>query len=325
MTETRPPPAAGPGSSASPEASAEASAHLDAATLAHWQSWVGRSEVAHDEIGAAPLRGLSATLDRDDPAPIAGTPVPPLGHWLYFLPQARQSELGADGHPRRGGFLPPVSLPRRMWAGGRLRWNAANPLRVGDVATRHSRIDAVRHKRGRSGDLVFVTVVHVVHNAQGPCLTEAHDIVYRSASRAAPAAAPAGDAARAPDGTALPVALWQRSLRPDDVLLFRYSALTFNGHRIHYDRRYVTEVEGYPGLIVHGPLIATLLLDLLRRHAGGAGEVPATDFDYRFLRPSFDGQPLQLMGAPSADGRSAQLWALNAQGELAMHGHARLP
>ena len=155
---------------------------LDAATLAHLQSWVGKTETLPDDIAAAAARGLGATLDRDDALPVAGTALPALWHWLYFLPQARQSEIGSDGHPLRGGFLPPAPLPRRMWAGGRLRWLAANPLRVGDAVQRVSTIASVAHKAGRSGDLLFVTVKHEVHNAQGLALTEEHDIVYRSAA-----------------------------------------------------------------------------------------------------------------------------------------------
>src|SRR5574337_710406 len=146
-------------------------AALDAAALERLRQWVGRTEQAADEIAAAPLRGLSAALDRDDPQPVPGTPLPPLAHWLYFLPRARQSELGLDGHAKRGGFLPPVPLPRRMWAGGRRAWEPGNLLRVGDAATRVSTIAAVEHKVGRSGDLVFVLVRHVLGNANGPGLT----------------------------------------------------------------------------------------------------------------------------------------------------------
>ena len=247
---------------------------LDAAAIAHLQQWVGKSEELHDDITAAPLRGLSATLDRDDAQPAKGTPVPPLGHWLYFLPQAPQSQLGPDGHPRRGGFLPPVPLPRRMWAGGRLTWVPGNPLRVGDAARKVSRIESVTHKTGRSGEMIFVLVRHEVHNERGLCLTEEHDIVYR-------AAAQPGEKAAAPT-PAETRATWRREIVPDDVLLFRYSALTFNGHRIHYDRRYVTGVEGYPGLVVHGPLIATLLLDLLRRELPQA---TVTHFAFKAVSP----------------------------------------
>lgn len=286
---------------------------LDDATLAHLQQWVGRSETLHDDISAAPLRGLAATLDRDDAPPVAGTPVPPLGHWLFFLPQHRQSELGPDGHARRGGFLPPVPLPRRMWAGGRLVWEPGNPLAVGDAAQKRSRIASVVHKRGRTGDLLFVLVRHEVHNARGLCLTEEHDIVYRAAPQPGE---PAPQPVAAPQEAA-----WQRCIVPDDVLLFRYSALTFNGHRIHYDRRYVTEVEGYPGLIVHGPLIATLLTDLVRRHAPGAF---LRRFDFKAVRPTFDGHPMTLRGQPGAEGQPLRLWASDHEGWLTMQATAEL-
>ena len=286
---------------------------LDAASLSHLQSWSGRTETLSDDITAAPVRALSATLDRDDPAPVAGTVLPPLWHWLYFLPHHRQSEIGPDGHAQRGGFLPPVPLPRRMWAGGRLQWELSNPLKVGDVVRRISRIASVTHKAGRTGDLLFVLVQHEVRNAQGLALTEEHDIVYR-------AAAQPGDPVPSPTAAETGAA-WQRVVTPDDVLLFRYSALTFNGHRIHYDRRYVTEVEGYPGLIVHGPLIATLLVDLVRRQAPAA---VLKSFSFKALRPTFDLHPFQLNGQPSEDGKSVRLWAQDHEGWLTMQASAEL-
>jgi 3-methylfumaryl-CoA hydratase len=273
------------------------------------QQWIGRTETLHDDITAAPVRGLCATLDRDDPAPTPGTVLPPLWHWLYFLPMHRASEIGPDGHAKRGGFLPPVELPRRMWAGGRFTWDNANPLRVGDSARRVSRIASVQTKSGRSGELVFVTVVHELHNERGLSLTEEHDIVYRGAPQPGdPAPAPTAADTDAP---------WQRELTPDDVLLFRYSALTFNGHRIHYDRRYVTEVEGYPGLIVHGPLIATLLLDLVRRQAPAA---KLRRFEFKALRPTFDGRPMRVNGRP--EGKNIALWAQDHEGWLTMKASA---
>ena len=286
---------------------------LDPATLAHLQSWIGKTETLSDDITAAPVRALSATLDRDDPAPVPGTALPPLWHWLYFLPQQRQSELGPDGHAKRGGFLPPVPLPRRMWAGGRLQWLQSNPLVVGDAVQRISRIESVTHKAGRTGDLLFVLVKHEVHNIRGLALTEEHDIVYRAA-------------AQPNDRVPVPVAAekgaaWQREIVPDDVLLFRYSALTFNGHRIHYDRRYVTQVEGYPGLMVHGPLIATLLVDLVRRH------VPAAfieRFNFKAVRPTFDLHPFRLNGQPSEDGKTVRLWAEDHECWLTMQATAEL-
>lgn len=287
--------------------------HMDATTLAHLQTWQGQSEVLDDLITPAPVRALSATLDRDDPLPQAGTELPPLWHWLFFLPHHRQSDIGPDGHAKRGGFLPPVPLPRRMWAGGRLHWYA--PLRVGDVVKRVSTIESVTHKSGRSGDLLFVLVKHEVHNAQGLCLTEEHDIVYRPAPQAV-------------DPVPTPVAAeknatWQRDIAPDDVLLFRYSALTFNGHRIHYDRKYVTQVEGYPGLIVHGPLIATLLVDLVRRHTAR----PIRSFEFKALRPTFecaDQRILRVCGEPDSNGTTVRLWAQDHEGWLTMQATAEL-
>ena len=287
---------------------------IDPATLAYLQSWVGKADTLVDDITAAPVCALSATLDRDDAPPVAGSSVlPPLWHWLYFLPKQRQSQIGPDGHPKRGGFLPPVPLPRRMWAGGRLQWSPENPLRVGDGVQRVSRIESVTHKAGRTGDLLFVLVKHEVHNSKGLALTEEHDIVYR-------AAAQPGDPVPPPTA-AEQGALWQREIVPDDVLLFRYSALTFNGHRIHYDRKYVTEVEGYPGLIVHGPLIATLLVDLVRRHLPDAF---IKGFHFKAVRPTFDLHPFRLNGQPSADGKTVKLWAKDHEGWLTMQGTAEL-
>jgi 3-methylfumaryl-CoA hydratase len=277
--------------------------------LAQLRGWEGRSERLDDELTAAPVRSLSATLDRDDPDPGDGTELPPLWHWLYFLPRHRQSELGEDGHAKLGGFLPPVPLPRRMWAGGRLQWHA--PLHVGDRIERTSRIASVTHKAGRTGDLVFVRVKHEVRNDRGVALTEEHDIVYRAPPRP-------GDPAPPPQAAPTP-AEWTRELTPDDVLLFRYSALTFNGHRIHYDRKYVTEVEGYPGLVVHGPLIATLLVDLVRRQRPDAR---LETFSFKAMRPTFDGHPMRVNGNPSADGRGVQLWAQDHEGWLTMQAEA---
>jgi 3-methylfumaryl-CoA hydratase len=277
--------------------------------LEHLRDWIGRTEQRDDTVSAAPLAGLIATLDRaDDPAPVIGTALPPLAHWLYFLPQALQREIGADGHPKRGGFLPPVPLPRRMWAGGRLKF--AHAIRVGEAVTRRSTIAKVDAKHGRSGALVFVTVAHEILNSQGVAVTEEHDIVYRDnpepgAAVPVPPQAPTGEQ-------------FSRAIAPDPVLLFRYSALTFNGHRIHYDRSYVTEVEGYPGLIVHGPLIATLLVDLLRRELPGA---VLKAFDFKAASPLFDIHPFTVCGKREADG-SVALWARNHLGQLAMSARA---
>ena len=283
---------------------------LDAPTVEHLQSWVGKTETLHDEITRAPIRGFSVTLDRDDPLPQAGTPVPPLGHWFYFLPQHLQREIGPDGHAQRGGFLPPVPLPRRMWAGGRLSWLANNPLRVGQDVKRTSTIQSVTHKSGRTGDLLFVGVQHQIENPHGLTMTEEHDIVYR-------AAAQPGDPVPAPTAAETGAA-WQRDITPDDVLLFRYSALTFNGHRIHYDLDYAKHEEHYPGLIVHGPLQTTLMLDLCSRQS----KKRITKLDYRARLPLFHGEVFSVNGNPHAGGASAELWTANATGSITMSGTA---
>jgi 3-methylfumaryl-CoA hydratase len=275
------------------------------------RTWIGRTEIAHDRMTATPVRALAATLDHPDAPVNDGAALPPLWHWLYFLPLHRQSEIGPDGHARRGGLLPPVPLPRRMWAGSRFEFRT--PLRVGDAVTRTSTIEDVREKTGRSGRLAFVTLRHELrcNRASEAALVEWHDIVYREAKRAS-------DAEPLPQRASAD-AQWQRTIVPDAVLLFRYSALTFNGHRIHYDRVHATQVEGYPGLVVHGPLIATLLMDLLQR------QVPPTDvasFAFKAVRPSFDGHALALCGR--RDGADARLWALDHEGWLAMEATATL-
>jgi 3-methylfumaryl-CoA hydratase len=277
------------------------------------QAWVGRSQSVQDRIGATPVNALNATLDHEAAPASDGDALPPLWHWLYFLPLHRQSEIGPDGHAKRGGFLPPVPLPRRMWAGSQFEFRS--PVRVGDAVERTSTIADVTEKEGRTGKLVFVKVRHEVrcNGATEPAIVEFHDIVYREAKRA--------DEVEPPPQPAPTGAAWQREIVPDDVLLFRYSALTFNGHRIHYDRKYVTEVEGYPGLIVHGPLIATLLMDLVRRNA------PAADvatFRFRAVRPTFDLHPFRVNGQVQADGKTIQLWAQDHEGWLTMDAVATL-
>jgi 3-methylfumaryl-CoA hydratase len=272
--------------------------------------WLGRVSESHDTIVTTPVKAMSATLDRDDPVPAIGEVLPPLWHWLYFLPTERQSAIGPDGHPKRGGFLPPVPLPRRMWAGGRFEFR--QPLRIGQAVQRTSRIADISCKQGRSGALVFVRVRHEISNDEGIALTEEHDIVYRDPPQ--PGAAPERPQAAPTDEQ------FSRTITPDPVLLFRYSALTFNGHRIHYDRSYVTEVEGYPGLIVHGPLIATLLVDLLRRERPDAR---LARFAFKAVSPLFDTAPFGVCGRFD-DAETATLWARGPQGQLAMQANATL-
>lgn len=273
-----------------------------------YSAWVGRSETREDVATAAPLAGLAALLDHDAP-PWAPNIVAPLGHWLYFLPDARQSAIGEDGHPRRDGrgLLPPVPLPRRMWAGSRIAFLA--PMPVGAVLSRVTTIDAIKPKRGASGDLLFVTLRHAISANGVPAISEEQDIVFREAAGTAAVPAPMPAAPAAPDpADAI------RSIVPDAALLFRYSALTFNAHRIHYDRDYARDVEGYAGLVVHGPLIATLLMD----HALRSGFTPSR-FAFRAEAPLIDGAPFDLCLARDGDG--ARLWARDGTGRVTMRAN----
>ncbi len=278
------------------------------------QDWIGRVETVEDIATATPYAALSATLDQPDfQRPPPGTPLPYLWHWLYFLPIYAQSEIGPDGHAKRGGFMPPVPLPRRMWAGSDFEFH--EPLLIGDALSRTSTIVDVKEKSGRTGSLIFVKVRHELrrNGSDKVALTEHHNIVYR--------AAPGPDDVAPPPQAAPAEFAWERRIVPDDVLLFRYSALTFNGHRIHYDRQYVTEVEGYPGLIVHGPLIATLLMDLLRRQQPDA---QVLRFEFKAVRPTFDINSFSVHGQPSADGKTVRLWGRDHEGWLTMDATATL-
>jgi 3-methylfumaryl-CoA hydratase len=265
------------------------------------------TERAEDIVAPTSVAALAATLDYEA-APAEREALPPLWHWIFFRPTVRQSLIAEDGHPRKGAFLPDLGLPRRMWAGGRLRFPA--PVIVGERITRESRVLDVREKTGRTGKLGFVTVEHRIESNGTLAIEEEHDIVYREAGTAAsaPTAAPDGET-------------WHRTLIPDETLLFRYSALTFNAHRIHYDTPYVTQTEGYPGLVVHGPLIATLLMDLLRRELPHA---TVREFSFKALRPCFAGRALHLCGHASGDGKSIELWSKDHEGWLGMTAHATL-
>jgi 3-methylfumaryl-CoA hydratase len=278
--------------------------------LAHLQQWIGRTELIVDRANPAAARGLLATLDRVDLLTVANVDMPLTAHWLHFHQAAAHSELGPDGHPQRGGFLPPVPLPRRMWAGSRLRF--ARRMRAGETIEKRSTVTDVRATEGRSGKLAFVTVRHEIGGDNGAVLIEEQDIVYREL-------APAGSATR-PSRRAEHTPRWRRQVTPDPVMLFRYSALTFNGHRIHYDHPYVTQVEGYAGLVVHGPLIATLLLDLLERERPQA---IVQEFSFRAVAPLFDTAPFFICGAEEEAGK-AVLWAENESGELSMEATATL-
>jgi 3-methylfumaryl-CoA hydratase len=260
------------------------------------ENWIGRGETLEDIAAPVPLAGLAALLDHTVP-PWREGELPPLAHWLYFLGHARQSQIDIDGHPRRGGFLPPITLPRRMWAGSRIVFHA--PVAVGAVMTRRSSIMDIKTKRGGSGAMIFVTVKHDIAVAGQTAITEEQDIVFRDA--------PGGNP---PPPKADPrIASEIRKVHPDPTLLFRFSALTFNAHRIHYDRDYAVEVEGYPGLVVQGPLTAMLLLDhFLRAHP----KADVARFSFRAQSPLFDTAPFELCMD------SNDLWARGPYGEAAI-------
>ncbi|MEJ6022478.1 FAS1-like dehydratase domain-containing protein [Ramlibacter sp. PS4R-6] len=272
-----------------------------------YEGWVGREEERTERILAPAVQGLAATLDIER-VPHAGDALPPGWQWLFFNPVVKRSGLGTDGHPQRGGFLPPIELPRRMWAGSRVRYLADIP--VDATATKLSLIKKVENKTGKRGALWFVTVEHTTSCGKERCIVEEQDIVYREAT-------PPGTPAAAPtpfDG----VAQFSREFTPDTTLLFRYSALTFNGHRIHYDQPYATAEEGYPGLVVHGPLTATLLQQLALEQGKGR---QLASFDFRGVSPLFVGRTFRLEGRTAEDGTLA-LWARGPDGELAMSATA---
>ncbi len=279
----------------------------------HLAQWVGRTEETRDLVRPEAVQGLAAMLDRAQ-TPLEGERLPPLWHWMFFQPMARQSELELDGHPPRGSFLPPVRLPRRMWAGGALRFEPGVDLIVGAAASRRSRIDSVICKSGRSGPLVFVAVEHAISDALGRlAITERQDLVYR-------ADAPRLNEPPSPEvAITQPPPAWRRRIEPGPVLLFRYSALTFNGHRIHYDRPYAMTVENYSGLVVHGPLIATLLLELLHT---AQPQARVSSFEYRASAPLFDDAPFFTCGRPV--GERIELWAQSSSGRVAMSANVTL-
>jgi 3-methylfumaryl-CoA hydratase len=267
--------------------------------LDHLRQWIGRTTEASDIVTAQLVRGLRATLFLEIGAPRNGDAAPFTVHWCLAQPVFPMSELGPDGHPTRGGFLPPVPLPRRMWAGGEIEF--LDTLRVDDEVTRRSEISDVTMKSGSTGALCFVSVNHLITTARGVAIRERQDIVYRDLASGPQPAAPAKPAAPPP------AAQHRESHMADPVLLFRYSALTFNGHRIHYDRDYVTKVEGYPGLVFHGPMQAALLVECAARLHGGAAP---KKFSYRGVQPLFDGSAFSINANKTAAGM--ELWTANS-------------
>ena len=271
-------------------------------------AWVGRAESTTDVITPQQVASLAATLDLDEAARdrmglAAGGTLPPLWHWLGFLPTTPMSGLGPDGHPKRGGFLPPVPLERRMWAGGRLRFEGE--IRIGEPLERRSTILSVVEKTGRAGRMVFATVEHRFSTTRGPALVEEHDIVYVAIADRFTPPPPVAPPAPVAFAEAVPI---------DTVRLFRFSAITFNGHRIHYDLDYTREVEKYPGLVVHGPLQALLMMEAARRHRDGA--LPAT-YGFRGVRPLFHFEPLEVVGT-AIEGGEQRLATVNGDGHVCM-------
>lgn len=287
-------------------------------SLYEWEhQWQPPDISATETISAEPSRALAGLFDQPSPVHAAGDPLPPLWHWLHFLERPAESDLDLDGHLRDGGFLPPIPHRRRMFAGGRIEITA--PLRVGERATRHSRVANVTAKTGRSGELLFVTEEHTIAVDNETRLTEQQDIVYRqSASRTSQPAvardtAPLSDTA--PPETNEQEDPWRLRLTPTSTMLFRFSALTYNAHRIHYDYRYTTQVEGFPDLIVHGPLLAIGLLEPPRRL-----NKCVRRYEYRLRHPCFVNRPVLLAGTPTAQG--ADLRAFGTDEEPAVTARA---
>jgi len=278
-------------------------------TVEDFSSWIGRTERSSDPLSITQAQAASAMFDDGQATFEAGTPLPPLWHWFYFLPRATQSKLDVDGHPQRGGFLPPIPFPRRMFAGSRLRFH--RPLVLGRPAERVAKIADVALKSGRSGSLAFVTVALRFEQDGVLCIGEVQQIVYREPG--APVLAPA-----VLDWPTLPANAAVRTVAPDPRLLFRFSALTFNAHRIHYDRDYAAREEGYPGLVVHGPLTAMLLIEEARRMS----HAPIAGFSFRVQAPLFDLAPIRLVAIPA--GNEVRLEAQRSDGQVALAATAEL-
>ena len=274
-----------------------------------YQAWIGKQSSTRALVTAYQADALTATLDRDDPPYKEGDVIPPGWHLFYIREVVKLRDTAEDGHPKRGDFLPPIDLPRRMWAGTRATYH--KPIHVGENISNVTTIESVTPKVGKTGQLVFLKLKNEISGEDGLATTELQDVVYRVEAQpgvAAPEPPP-------PPGEAV----WKRTIHPSSVLLFRYSALTMNSHRIHYDRTYVTEVEKYPGLLVHGPLTFTLLLDLFRRENT---DKTLKSFSVRAVSPIYDTHDFVVEGSPDGE-NAATLWALNHEGRLAMSAEAK--
>lgn len=281
---------------------------MSAIDIAHLKTWIGKQETLHDDISLFPAQALAAALDNES-LPSKGDALPAFWEWMYFLPTPKASATGEDGHPAKGGFLPPVPLPRRMWAAGEAQY--LKTVVIGSPAKRVSTIESVDLKEGSTGTLIFVTVKHDIYQLDELCISQLQNIVYREQ--------PAADAPLPPVKAAPAEASWSKTITPDPVLLFRYSALTFNGHRIHYDRTYAVQEELYPALVVHGPLLVTMLLELART------ELPnetVSHIKFRAVRPTFDTAPFKVEA--KLDGDKLQLWSVDSDNAMCMKIDAKL-
>ena len=253
--------------------------------MTEWDAWIGRSETARDVATTTLITRFRATINSSETGPIAPQGI----HWCLCVPDAATAELDIDGHPKRGGFFPPIHLPRRMWASSKVQFHAA--IHTGMTVTRHSTISNITQKEGNSGHLIFVTIDHIWSAEGGYLVTEQQSLVYRGAT-ITPIARPETSAVQ------IDPTCWHRSIVPNEEMLFRFSAITFNSHRIHYDAPYAMNVEGYPGLVVHGPLLASLMLDLA---AQNIGLNILKSFEFRGLSPAFSGDPLHIIGQQTGD------------------------
>ena len=270
--------------------------------------WTPSVETVTETIDLTQVQKFAGVLDLDETVFEDGAALPPMWHWLFFLHRAPTAQIGPDGHPRRGGFFPPVELQRRMFAGEQTKFHT--PLRIGQPATRSGTITRLDEKEGRSGRMVLASANYRIEQASTLCVEDTHDIVYIAGGGASPAPGP--DSYTPPNGA------WHRAVKADPVLLFRFSALSFNSHRIHYDADYAQNEEGYPGLVVHGPLIAMLLAELARANV----DAPMTEFTFRGRAPIFEPWPFHLVGQPSESG-SAELQAVRNDATVAMTATAQ--